>query len=38
VPMSEIDVVQLVFGLELFRVVCRQGETTLEDAEKCDND
>ena len=32
VPMSVIDVTQLEFGLGLFRVVHRQGETMLEDA------
>ena len=29
-PMLVIDVVQLVFGPGLFRVVCRQGEMTLQ--------
>jgi len=32
VLMSVIDVTQLVFGLGLFRVFCRQGEMMLEDA------
>jgi len=38
VLMSAIDVAQLVFSLGLFGVVCRQGKTMLEDAERCDND
>jgi len=37
VPMLVIDVAQLVFGLWLFGVVCRQGEIMLEDAERCND-
>ena len=33
VQMLAIDVAQLVFSLGLFGVVCRQGETMLEDTE-----
>jgi len=38
VLMLAIDVAWLVFGLGLFGVVHRQGETTLEDAERCNDD
>ena len=38
VPMSAIDVTQLVFGPWLVGVVCRQGKMMLEDMEGCDND
>jgi len=38
VLMLVIDVAQSVFGLGLFRVVHRQGEMMLEDAERCNDD
>jgi len=37
VLMSVIDVAWSVFGPGLFRVVHRQGKTTLEDMEGCDD-
>ena len=37
VPMLAIDMVLSVFWSGLFRVVCGQEETTLEDAEGCDD-
>jgi len=37
VPMSVIDVAQLVFGQGLSGVFNRQGETMLEDVERCDD-
>jgi len=38
VPMSVIDMAQLVFGPGLSGDVCRQGDMTLQDAEEYNND
>jgi len=37
VLMLVIDVAQSVFSLGLLRVVCKQGEMTLEDVEGCND-